>query len=102
MPLFSDQELLGVLTADYGEQHERFLTQGDLALLDTLASLAGAMIYNSWLYMELEERNRELERKVDGLNAQANRWKGAFLVVLSLGAVAGWLAERASSLWTAP
>jgi diguanylate cyclase (GGDEF)-like protein len=64
VPLFSDQELLGVLTADYGEQHERFLTQGDLALLDTLASLAGAMIYNSWLYMELEERNRELERKV--------------------------------------
>lgn len=50
----------------------------------------------------LTEAVRELERKVDGLNAQANRWKGAFLVVLSLGAVAGWLAERASSLWTAP
>lgn len=64
VPLFSDQELLGVLTADYGNQHQRYLTQGDLALLDTLASLAGAMIYNSWLYMELEQRNRELERKV--------------------------------------
>ncbi len=62
--LFSDQELLGVLTADYGDQHERFFTQGDLALLDTLASLAGALIYNSWLYIELEQRNRDLERKV--------------------------------------
>jgi diguanylate cyclase (GGDEF)-like protein len=64
VPLFSDQELLGVLTADYGDQHKRFITQGDLALLDTLASLAGALIYNSWLYLELEQRNRELERKV--------------------------------------
>lgn len=64
VPLFSDQELLGVLTVDYGDQKNRMLTQGDLALLDTLASLAGAMIHNSWLYLELEERNRELERKV--------------------------------------
>lgn len=64
VPLFSDQELLGVLTADYGDQRQRFLTQSDLALLDTLASLAGALIYNSWLYLELEQRNRDLERKV--------------------------------------
>ena len=50
----------------------------------------------------LTEAVRELERKVDGLNAQANRWKGAFLVVLSMGAAVGWLADRASSLWGAP
>ncbi len=42
---------------------------------------------------------KELERKVDGLTAQANRWRGAFLVVLSFGALMGWLADRAAALW---
>lgn len=41
---------------------------------------------------------RELETKVDQLTAQANRWKGGFLVVLSFGAVIGWLADRILSL----
>lgn len=50
----------------------------------------------------LTEAVRELDRKVDGLSDQANRWKGAFLVILSLGAVAGWLAERAARLWAGP
>lgn len=50
----------------------------------------------------LTEAVRELERKVDGLTAQANRWKGAFLVVLSFGAVIGWLADRASSFFAPP
>lgn len=50
----------------------------------------------------LTEAVRELDRKVDGLSDQANRWKGAFLVVLSLGAVAGWLTERAANFWAGP
>ncbi len=64
VPLFSDQELLGVLTADFGENTERLLGISDLALLDTLASVVGTLIYNSWLYSELEQRNRQLERRV--------------------------------------
>ncbi len=41
---------------------------------------------------------RGLETKVDQLTAQANRWKGAFLVVLAIGGGIGWLVDRALSL----
>lgn len=44
----------------------------------------------------LTDAVRELERKVDRLSAQANRWKGGFLVVISIGAAVGWLADRAT------
>lgn len=29
--------------------------------------------------------------KIENLEAQANRWKGAFALVLFLGGIAGWL-----------
>jgi len=46
----------------------------------------------------------QLERKVDQLStdvasvkAQADRWKGAFAVILGLGALVGWFADK---LWS--
>ena len=38
---------------------------------------------------------RELGNKFDQLNGQADHWKGGLLVVLALGALFGWLTDRA-------
>ena len=35
-----------------------------------------------------------LKREVAILTAQANRWKGAFVVLLSVGGVFGWALDR--------
>ena len=41
-----------------------------------------------------------LQTTVESLTAQANRWKGAFVVVLMLGGVMGWLANLLAGAWT--
>ena len=50
----------------------------------------------------LTEAVRSLDKKMDALTAQANRWKGAFLVVLSFGAAIGWLIDRMVNLIARP
>ncbi len=48
----------------------------------------------------LTEAVNGLQTSVAGLTAQANRWKGAFVVVLMLGGVMGWLANLLAGAWT--
>ncbi len=63
-PLFTDREFIGVVEADFAGQEGRRLSDGDLASLETFATLSGSLLYNVWLYAELEDKNRELELKV--------------------------------------
>lgn len=50
----------------------------------------------------------ELKTKMDGIDARldqldrlANRWKGGFAVILSLGALAGFVLDNLFRWWTA-
>ena len=42
----------------------------------------------------LSAKVSSLEVKVDLLTGQANRWKGAFVVLLAVGGTIGWLSDR--------
>lgn len=65
-PLFTDQEFLGVVTADMADEQTP-LTRTEMALLDAYVTLAGSLVFNSWLFAELEENNRDLALKVNQL-----------------------------------
>ncbi|MDJ0686440.1 MAG: hypothetical protein QNJ84_17275 [Alphaproteobacteria bacterium] len=43
---------------------------------------------------ELKREIAGLKKDVSALTAQANRWKGAFVVLLAAGGVVGWLSDR--------
>ena len=43
--------------------------------------------------LQLEDEVRHVHAEVSDLKAQANRWKGAFWVMLALGGVVGSLAH---------
>ena len=53
----------------------------------------------------IDERQKELtvkvdhiETKVDEIEKQAQRWKGAFVVILVLGGFVGWILSQAVSV----
>ncbi len=66
-PLFTDQDFLGVVEADLAQPPERPLDQDHLAILEAYLTLVGTLIFNTWLFAELEENNRALELKVKEL-----------------------------------
>jgi F0F1-type ATP synthase assembly protein I len=39
----------------------------------------------------------EIRTKVEAIEAQANRWKGAFTALLAIGGVIGWFADKIAS-----
>lgn len=59
------------------------------------------------LLVRIDERQRKIEKELNALRqdmdqvkAQANRWKGAFVVVLGLGGLAGFVIDRMfAKLW---
>ena len=46
----------------------------------------------------LHEEILSLRQKQDSLMAQANRWRGGFIVILGLGAVISWMAQFITNL----
>ena len=40
-----------------------------------------------------------LEKKVDALTAQANRWRGAFLVIMAVGGLLGGIGTYVAGRW---
>ncbi len=66
-PLFTDQDFLGVVEADLAQSPQQSLDQGHLAILEAYLTLVGTLIFNTWLFAELEENNRALELKVKEL-----------------------------------
>lgn len=48
----------------------------------------------------MEKTLVRIEGKQDQLIEQANRWKGAFVVVLALGGLLGWIGDHAVKLLT--
>ena len=38
-----------------------------------------------------------VQKDVSDMKAQANRWKGGFIVILAVGGLLGWVADK---LWT--
>ncbi|MCB2186662.1 MAG: GGDEF domain-containing protein [Deltaproteobacteria bacterium] len=67
-PLFSERDFQGVLAVDLADKADQRWTQAELTLLETSATLAGTLLFNLWLYSELEERNEALELKVRELS----------------------------------
>jgi diguanylate cyclase (GGDEF)-like protein len=63
-PLFTDREFIGVVEADFAGEPGWRLGEGDLTGLETFATLSGTLLYNVWLYAELETKNRELQIRV--------------------------------------
>ncbi len=50
---------------------------------------------------ELKSKVDSVDTRLDQLDRLANRWKGGFAVILSLGAVAGFIANNLLRWWTA-
>ncbi len=49
---------------------------------------------------ELKAKVDSIDTRLDALDRLANRWKGGFAVILSLGAVAGFLLNNLMRWWT--
>ena len=45
-------------------------------------------------FRNVQEQMEKLVEKVERIEAQANRWKGAFAAILGLGALAGWSLDK--------
>ncbi len=50
---------------------------------------------------ELKAKVDSVDTRLDALDRLASRWKGGFAVILSLGAVAGFLLNNLMRWWTA-
>lgn len=74
------------------EQIEFFRSIGRLEA--QVASLLSAVT-------ELKTKVDSVDTRLDALDRLANRWKGGFAVILSLGAVAGFLLNNLMRWWTA-
>lgn len=48
---------------------------------------------------ELIARSSLMEKKVDRLDRIFERWRGASMVLLGLGAVIGWFADAIIKIW---
>jgi hypothetical protein len=46
----------------------------------------------------LSREIHEIRLKVDNIEAQANKWKGAFAVVIAFGGIVGWFADKIAGL----
>lgn len=46
----------------------------------------------------MDDHIKTMQQDVSDMKAQANRWKGAFLVILAFGGILGWVADK---LWAA-
>ncbi|MGE0108235.1 MAG: hypothetical protein AB7S81_00505 [Bdellovibrionales bacterium] len=74
------------------EQIEFFRSIGRLEA--QVASLLSAVT-------DLKTKVDSVDTRLDQLDRLANRWKGGFAVILSLGAVAGFIANNLLRWWTA-
>ena len=63
-PVFSDQEFVGVVSADHAGAGKGSISEGELTLLETFVAMVGSMLHNFWLYRELEAKNQALELEV--------------------------------------
>jgi len=91
LPLFSKEELLGVINLSHPEAGEIKLEQEEIFL--TLSHVVGHLITKARLYNELMEFKRDLEKKVEEKTAElkkktkeaesANRLKTEFLATVS-------------------
>ncbi len=45
------------------------------------------------------EQLSEISKDVKALNAKANRWTGAFMVLLGVGGLIGWFADKATQIF---
>lgn len=62
-PLFTERDFVGLLAADFGPQ-ARTLNDADLALMETYAALAGALLNNQRLYAQLQRKHHELDLRL--------------------------------------
>jgi|GEM_PF-5534409 len=62
-PLFTEREFVGLLAADFGPR-ARALNDADLALVETYAALAGALLNNQRLYAELQRLHHQLDLRL--------------------------------------
>lgn len=47
----------------------------------------------------IDEWLKSIDAKQDQILAQANRWKGGFMVILALGGLIGWFADKIMALF---
>lgn len=59
------------------------MAQGDRETDRLLGELMGAM-------KAVQEKQDRMEKKLDGVVAMTNRWKGATTIIIILGGVIGW------------
>ena len=73
------------------EQLEFFRSIGRLEA--QVAALAAAMT-------EMKTKLDGIDARLDQLDRLANRWKGGFAVILTLGAIAGFVLDNVLRWWT--
>ena len=73
------------------EQIEYFRSIGRLEA--QVAALAAAMT-------EMKTKLDGIDSRLDQLDRLANRWKGGFAVILTLGAIAGFVLDNVLRWWT--
>ncbi len=74
------------------DQIEYFRSIGRLEA--QVAALAASMT-------EMKTKLDGIDARLDQLDRLANRWKGGFAVILTLGAIAGFVLDNVLSWWTA-
>ena len=73
------------------EQIEYFRSIGRLEA--QVAALASSMT-------EMKTKLDGIDARLDALDRLANRWKGGFAVILTLGAIAGFVLDNVLRWWT--
>lgn len=96
IPLIGKQEVLGVIVAD-NKYSQKDLSEGDIKLLKLLSGSAGLVIETRMSFLEIQEKNREIERRSNYYErlskfteALLNSLDAAIIVIKNDGIIIEW------------
>lgn len=84
-----------------GQDQESFaMTQNELEYFRSIGRLEAQVASLVAAVAELKGKMDCIDSRLDQLDRLANRWKGGFAVILTLGAIAGFVLDNVIRWWS--
>ncbi len=76
------------------------MTQNEVEYFRSIGRLEAQVVALVSAVAEVKTKMDCIDQRLDALDRLANRWKGGFAVILTLGAIAGFILDNLIRWWT--